>query len=88
MCGIVGAWFRSAPPGLSSRVAAAQRCLAHRGPDDAGDWREPSAALALKQEYAMVLDHPDVAVVQERNLAEGLARQVVGLPSVERDCSH
>ena len=32
---------------------------------------EPSAALALKQEYAMVLDHPDVAVVASRVVEAG-----------------
>ena len=44
MCGIAGyvADAHAVPD-----MAAAIACLHHRGPDDTGDWHEPSAALAF-----------------------------------------
>jgi hypothetical protein len=40
------------------------------------------------QQPGTALKYFHFAINQEWNLAEGLARQVIGLPSVEWNCSH
>ncbi len=40
------------------------------------------------QQPGAALEYFQLAITQERNLAEGLARQVIGLPSVERNRSY
>ncbi|QYU66699.1 asparagine synthase (glutamine-hydrolyzing) [Leptolyngbya sp. 15MV] len=51
MCGIVGVvTHRSATPSISDAALIAMRdALAHRGPDDAGIWRQGHAALAHRR---------------------------------------
>jgi hypothetical protein len=51
--------------------------------------RQQLFALARQlQQPGAALEYFQLAVAQEWNLAEGLVRQVIGLPSVERDCAH
>jgi asparagine synthase (glutamine-hydrolysing) len=54
MCGIAGLWsLQSDGSGFASRMAAA---IAHRGPDDAGVWADPSIGLALAHQRLAILD--------------------------------
>ena len=65
--------------------------LADRGYDEAGSEKLAAAKGAwanIPPKSNTALEYFQFAITQEWNLAEGLARQVIGLPSVERDCSH
>ena len=54
MCGIVGVWA----PGFGNEVdiQGAIRSIAHRGPDDSGEWRERSIGLVLGHARLSILD--------------------------------
>jgi asparagine synthase (glutamine-hydrolysing) len=60
MCGIVGLWElresanASQPLEVCAREMAAR--LAHRGPDDAGTWHDPTAGIAFGHRRLSVLD--------------------------------
>jgi asparagine synthase (glutamine-hydrolysing) len=57
MCGIVGAF---GPPGLRhSWLEMACKALRHRGPDDAGVWREPAAGVGLGHTRLAIQDLSD-----------------------------
>ena len=48
MCGIIGYVGRDAPT-LEGRVRAAREQMTHRGPDDAGLWRDANACLGARR---------------------------------------
>lgn len=52
MCGIIGAWGNPA----ADRVLAANRLLAHRGPDDQGHYSDTSVPVALGHARLSILD--------------------------------
>jgi asparagine synthase (glutamine-hydrolysing) len=57
MCGIAGFWtarILGEPPLLLARDMADQ--IAHRGPDDAGEWHDPEAGLVLAHRRLAVVD--------------------------------
>jgi asparagine synthase (glutamine-hydrolysing) len=54
MCGIVG--IVSARGGSAPDVTAMRDRLAHRGPDDAGDWRSADGAVALGHRRLAIID--------------------------------
>lgn len=58
MCGIAGQWAADEPSRALGDAAlrAFRDRLLHRGPDDAGLWRDASAGLALAQRRLAVLD--------------------------------
>lgn len=55
MCGIAGYWHTGTPfdADVLHRMAAA---ILHRGPDDAGTWRDDSAGIALAHRRLSILD--------------------------------
>lgn len=55
MCGIAGLWMPGGgDQGARARAMAAR--LAHRGPDGAGVWSDPHAAIALAQRRLAIID--------------------------------
>ncbi|RUX19534.1 asparagine synthetase B, partial [Mesorhizobium sp. M2A.F.Ca.ET.037.01.1.1] len=56
MCGIAGVWRKRDPIGSGdlSDVARMMRALAHRGPDDHGNWN--NARLALGHRRLTIID--------------------------------
>jgi asparagine synthase (glutamine-hydrolysing) len=53
MCGIAGYWRAS---GGAVDAAPMATALAHRGPDDAGAWADPSAGIALAHRRLSIID--------------------------------
>lgn len=59
MCGIVGFLGSSGAGGadnLGALIESMSRCLAHRGPDDAGVWVDERASIALGHRRLSILD--------------------------------
>ena len=58
MCGILGAFWRDEPPNSKQRFAESIALLAHRGPDDQGQWlhRKPIGDLALGHTRLSIID--------------------------------
>ena len=59
MCGIAGLFDTSAAPDRSDmwrRARAMADALAHRGPDDAGDWSDPDAPVVLAHRRLAIVD--------------------------------
>lgn len=57
MCGIAGLWRPGgAADELAAQVRAMADALAHRGPDDAGVWVDPAAALAFGHRRLSIID--------------------------------
>jgi asparagine synthase (glutamine-hydrolysing) len=59
MCGLAGAWNLAAdvpPEVLRDHAATMASVLTHRGPDDAGDWVDEQAGLALGHRRLAILD--------------------------------
>lgn len=52
MCGVAGFWGSWDP----SLLKAMNASLAHRGPDDSGEWRDPARELALGHRRLSILD--------------------------------
>ena len=52
MCGIAG-FVGTFPPGL---LGAMNKCLAHRGPDDSGEYVDPAARLGLTHRRLSIID--------------------------------
>lgn len=55
MCGISGFWQQPAP-GMETILAQMTARLAHRGPDDSGNWCDPDAGIALGHRRLAILD--------------------------------
>src|SRR5688572_11478829 len=55
MCGIAGIVSINGPADLSL-VAAMNRALAHRGPDDGAEWLDPTGQVALANRRLAILD--------------------------------
>ena len=73
MCGIAGFWDRGPVPAdqARTRIVAMTETLRHRGPDDAGDFLEESAGLALGARRLAIVDlsvhgHQPMASPDER----------------------
>ena len=51
MCGIAGVWRKRDPVGSGdlSDIARMMRALAHRGPDDHGNWNNDRLALGHRR---------------------------------------
>ena len=58
MCGICGMIAVEGPldPRLSSALPAMTAAIQHRGPDDAGAWRDEHAGIALSHRRLSILD--------------------------------
>lgn len=56
MCGIAGIRNFSAEPVPPARLAAMSDAIAHRGPDDAGEWRAPGFGFAHRRLSIIDLD--------------------------------
>ncbi|MCP9890285.1 hypothetical protein KBY57_04300 [Cyanobium sp. Aljojuca 7D2] len=58
MCGLAGLWLPQPTPAetLQAQARAMANAIAHRGPDDAGLWCDPSAGLALAHRRLAILD--------------------------------
>lgn len=56
MCGIAGLWQAGASPCLAEVAGRMAEQLAHRGPDDAGVWRDDAAGLALSHRRLSIID--------------------------------
>jgi asparagine synthase (glutamine-hydrolysing) len=58
MCGITGMWLLPDrdPRGLADTVARMVGALAHRGPDDRGQWVAEDAGVAIGQTRLAVVD--------------------------------
>ena len=88
MCGLTGIW----QPGggreeiLRTRVGAMARSLAHRGPDDGGDWVDAAGGVALGfrrlRHHRSVPDRPPADALGRRPLRHRLQRRDLQLPRV------
>ena len=56
MCGIAGIFGTEREDRLAESVAAMQRALVHRGPDDAGLWRSASCGTTLAHTRLSIID--------------------------------
>ncbi|AKF07006.1 asparagine synthase (glutamine-hydrolyzing) [Sandaracinus amylolyticus] len=57
MCGISGIWsIEGRGDALRARAAVMRDSLAHRGPDDAGEWEDATCGLVLGQRRLSILD--------------------------------
>src|SRR5688572_24776625 len=58
MCGVAGAYLRrpAARDELRAAALAMSSCVAHRGPDDAGDFVDEGAGLALGFRRLSIID--------------------------------
>lgn len=59
MCGITGFWAPDAHSGIEAKlrvVSAMGNSLAHRGPDDGGEWSAPNADVALAHRRLSIVD--------------------------------
>lgn len=56
MCGIAGYLANAHPAGAEERLRAMSAAIAHRGPDGAGAWIDPSAGVGLAHRRLAILD--------------------------------
>lgn len=56
MCGITGMWGNSGAVEPPAVLGAMVQALGHRGPDSRGEWRDPSAGIALGHARLAVVD--------------------------------
>ena len=57
MCGLAGfSWRRRLAPNAREQLARMTGCLAHRGPDAAGEWIDLAAGIALGHRRLSILD--------------------------------
>lgn len=56
MCGIAGFWTPGGRPDSGGVAAAMGRRLTHRGPDQAGQWSDDAAGIALAHRRLAILD--------------------------------
>ncbi len=57
MCGIAGEFRLDGARADGKAVRAASACLAHRGPDDSGDWTDGPVAFAFRRLSILDLEH-------------------------------
>jgi len=56
MCGIAGIVGSASPATLPQRIETMLRTMAHRGPDDAGQWIDPAGGCAIGHKRLSIID--------------------------------
>src|SRR5215210_7503184 len=57
MCGIAGIWaYSGSAPTGDDAVRLMTNCIAHRGPDDSGEWSDPEAGISLGFRRLSIID--------------------------------